>query len=87
LVDKIAIITFGFSEPVDDSWDDLANILLVEFETGVVINRTALIEVGGVNEVPVALPSTALCFNLISKGCAFYKRISAFKMSKYWINI
>ncbi len=52
LVDERALVVAGSREPVLDCGDHSSDVIVIEFELGVVVDGPALIQKGGVNEVP-----------------------------------
>ena len=77
----------GFAaEPVTDVGDDLANVFFFELELGEIANRTALVKVGGIDEVPAGLPAATLGFDFVGECSTLNERVVIFKVGKCGVN-
>ena len=52
-IDEAALVVGSAGQPINNSRNSLRNILGIELEVGIVVDVVTLLEVGGVNEVPV----------------------------------
>lgn len=78
LVNEGVFVASFSAKPVDNSGDNLSNVLFRELEVGVVRNAASLIKVGSVNEVPFVLPRTTVGLDFVSKGCRLNEWIAVF---------
>lgn len=68
IIDEALLVIACVSEPVDDVRDCLVDGVGIGLEVRVVVCIAALVEVGGVHEVPPGLPRAALSLDLVREG-------------------
>ena len=75
LVDEVILIVGGLSQPVTDTEHCSGDVLGVELELRVLVDWTALVEVGSVNEVPVWLPAATSHLDVVCEGAWLHEGI------------
>ncbi len=87
LIDEGFLIVPLASEPLLDIWNSISNIVVIKLKVRVVLDRTALIKVRSVDKVPIWLPRTASCLDLVCISCTLHEWVLVLQLSSAGVHL
>jgi hypothetical protein len=68
LINKMVFVAWLLVDPSGDTLNSVSNVLVAEFDFGVIIKRASFVKERSIDKMPVRLPATTMVLDQISKG-------------------